>query len=141
MDRDSVDYQIISNTPILFQYHRPIQQVYPIPPFSVPSFFSQTFQTVDVAQFFNDHALEMVSNSNGRLVTLAQVPLQDTEAACLEASRAMKTGHRGIQIGNHVGPMDLDEDRLVAFLLHCANENVLLAPPPPFFFGFSSPPL
>ena len=68
----------------------------------------------------------MVSKSNGRLVTLAQVPLQDTEAACLEASRAMKTGHRGIQIGNHVGLMDLDEDRLVAFLLHCANENVFL---------------
>jgi predicted TIM-barrel fold metal-dependent hydrolase len=72
----------------------------------------------------------MVSKSNGRLVTLAQVPLQDTEAACQEASRAMKTGHRGIQIGNHVGPMDLDEEQLVTFLLHCANENVSLLPFP-----------
>jgi aminocarboxymuconate-semialdehyde decarboxylase len=78
-----------------------------------------------VAKFFNDHALEMVSNSNGRLVTLAQVPLQDTDAACREASRAMETGHRGIQIGNHVGPLDLDEDQLVTFLQHCAVENVL----------------
>lgn len=27
MQADGVDYQIISNTPLLFQYHRPIQQV------------------------------------------------------------------------------------------------------------------
>lgn len=106
MNNDSIDYQIISNTPILFQYHRPIHQ------------------TIEVAQYFNDHAIEMISKSNGRLVALAQVPLQDTNAACIEASRAMKIGHRGIQIGNHVGPLDLDEDRLVAFLQHCAHENV-----------------
>lgn len=107
MDKDNVDYQIISNTPILFQYHRPISQ------------------GLEVARHFNDHALEMVAQSNGRLVTLAQVPLQDTEAACKEASRAKQTGHRGVQIGNHVGPLDLDEDRLVAFLHHCADEDVI----------------
>jgi hypothetical protein len=28
MDRDGVDVQIISNTPILFQYHRPVEQVH-----------------------------------------------------------------------------------------------------------------
>ena len=77
-----------------------------------------------VARHFNDHALEMVSNSGGRLVTLAQVPLNDTDAACEEASRAMRTGHHGIQIGNHVGPLDLDADRLEAFLHHCAVDNV-----------------
>jgi predicted TIM-barrel fold metal-dependent hydrolase len=79
---------------------------------------------VEVARHFNDHALEMVSESGGRLITLAQVPLNDTDAACAEASRAMKTGHHGIQIGNHVGPLDLDADRLVAFLHHCADDNV-----------------
>ena len=70
----------------------------------------------------------MVSQSNGRLITLAQVPLQDTDAACKEASRAKKTGHHGIQIGNHVGLLDLDEDRLVAFLHHCADEEVTIRP-------------
>lgn len=107
MDTDGVDYQIISNTPILFQYHRPVEQ------------------GLAVARHFNDHALELVSQSNGRLVTLAQVPLQNTDAACKEASRAKLTGHRGVQIGNHVGPLDLDEDRLVAFLHHCADEDVI----------------
>ena len=57
-------------------------------------------------------------------VTLGQVPLQDTDAACEEASRAMKSGHVGIQIGNHVGPMDLDADELIAFLQHCAEDEV-----------------
>ena len=57
-------------------------------------------------------------------MTLGQVPLQDTDAACEEASRAMRTGHVGIQIGNHVGPMDLDADELIAFLHHCAEDNV-----------------
>jgi aminocarboxymuconate-semialdehyde decarboxylase len=66
----------------------------------------------------------MVAESKGKLVTLAQVPLQDTEAACEEASRAMRAGHKGIQIGNHVGPLDLDADHLIAFLHHCADDNV-----------------
>ena len=57
-------------------------------------------------------------------MTLGQVPLQNIEAACEEASRAMRSGHVGIQIGNHVGPMDLDADELVAFLQHCAEDNV-----------------
>ena len=57
-------------------------------------------------------------------VTLGQVPLQNTEAACEEASRAKRTGHVGIQIGNHVGPMDLDAEGLIAFLQHCAEDDV-----------------
>ena len=57
-------------------------------------------------------------------VTLGQVPLQNTEAACEEASRAMRSGHVGIQIGNHVGPMDLDAEGLIAFLQHCAEDDV-----------------
>lgn len=57
-------------------------------------------------------------------MTLGQVPLQDTDAACEEASRAMHSGHVGIQIGNHVGPMDLDAEGLIAFLQHCAEDDV-----------------
>jgi aminocarboxymuconate-semialdehyde decarboxylase len=36
----------------------------------------------------------------------------------------MQSGHVGIQIGNHVGPMDLDADELIAFLQHCAEDDV-----------------
>ena len=59
-----------------------------------------------------------------RLAVLAQVPLQDIELACAEASRAFAAGHRGVQIGNHVGPKDLDDEDLVQFLTHCANQGI-----------------
>ncbi len=60
----------------------------------------------------------------------AEVPLQDTDEACKELSRAMKDGHLGVQIGNHVGDRDLDDERIITFLQHCADEGaaVLIHP-------------
>ncbi|MFY9317274.1 MAG: amidohydrolase family protein [Burkholderiales bacterium] len=105
MDRDGVDLQVMCSTPVLFAYARP------------------TAQALYCAQTFNDAALELASRGKGRLKTLCQVPLQDTDAACRELSRAMRTGHLGVQIGNHVGDRDLDDEGIVTFLQHCAAEN------------------
>ena len=33
----------------------------------------------------------------------------------------MKSGHLGVQIGNHVGDRDLDDEGIVTFLQHCAS--------------------
>ena len=105
MDRDGIDIQIISQTPVLFSYARPVEQA------------------LEVARIFNDMALEMCAEGAGRMHALCQVPLQDIDAACRELSRAMKAGHRGVQIGNHVGLKNLDDDGLVTFLTHCADEG------------------
>jgi len=105
MDRDGIDVQIISQTPVLFSYARPVEQA------------------LEVARIFNDMALEMCAEGGGRMHALCQVPLQDVDAACRELSRAMKSGHRGVQIGNHVGLKNLDDDGLVTFLTHCADEG------------------
>ena len=105
MDRDGVDLQIISATPVLFNYHRPVQQA------------------ADCARLFNDAGREICARGHRRLFSLCQVPLQDTDAACMELSRAMQEGHVGVQIGNHVDNRNLDDDGLVAFLQHCAAEN------------------
>lgn len=105
MDRDGIDLEVISATPVLFAYARPAAQA------------------LEVAKFYNDAALDMCARSNGRLAALCQVPLQDPDIACRELSRCMKAGHRGVQIGNHVGPKDLDEEGLVTFLQHCAAEG------------------
>jgi aminocarboxymuconate-semialdehyde decarboxylase len=35
----------------------------------------------------------------------------------------MKAGHRGVQLGNHVGPKDFDDPGIVTFLQHCAAEG------------------
>jgi aminocarboxymuconate-semialdehyde decarboxylase len=105
MDRDGVELQVMCATPVLFAYARP------------PA------QALYCAQLFNDAGLELAARGKGRLKTLCQVPLQDTDAACKELSRAMNSGHLGVQIGNHVGDRDLDDEGIVTFLQHCAAEG------------------
>lgn len=105
MDRDGIDLQVISATPILFAYERPADQA------------------SDCAQMFNDKALQICAGGQERLLSLCQVPLQDTDAACRVLSRAMQDGHVGVQIGNHVGERNLDDEGLITFLQHCASEG------------------
>jgi aminocarboxymuconate-semialdehyde decarboxylase len=105
MDRDGVDMQIISATPVLFAYERPLEHA------------------LDCARLFNDAALELCAEGKGRLKSLCQVPLQDVDAACKELSRCRRAGHLGVQIGNHVGEKNLDDPGIVTFLHHCADEG------------------
>jgi aminocarboxymuconate-semialdehyde decarboxylase len=106
MDALGVDVQVMCATPILFGYRYPAQTA------------------LQWARRMNDRALELCVTAPNRLVTLAQVPLQDVELACAEATRAFASGHRGVQIGNHVGPKDLDDEHLIQFLTHCAIEGI-----------------
>jgi aminocarboxymuconate-semialdehyde decarboxylase len=102
MDRDGVDVQIVSATPVLFAYGRR-----PSTPRSAPA--SSTTPS------------RALRGGAGRLVPIGQVPLQDTDMACRELERCLAAGMRGIQIGNHVGDRDLDDAGLVTFLAHCAS--------------------
>jgi len=105
MDALGVDVQLMCATPVMFGYRY------------------DAAAANDWAQRMNDHALELCAYAPARLFALAQVPLQDIEFACAEASRAHRLGHRGVQIGNHLGNRDHD-DHLVTFLIHCANEGI-----------------
>jgi len=105
MDRDGIDVQIFCATPVMFGY------AYAAAP------------ALAWCQRMNDRALEFASHAPQRLKALAQVPLQDVDAACREASRARAAGHLGVQIGNHLGEKNLDDEGLVAFLAHCGNEG------------------
>lgn len=106
MDRDNIDIQVMCATPVLFAYARPAPHA------------------TECAQIFNDLALEMCSHNPDRLKALAQVPLQDIDASCKEVSRAKSNGHIGVQIGNHVGNKNMDDEGIITFLQHCANENI-----------------
>lgn len=108
MDRDRVDMQVISATPVLFSYAKPASQA------------------LECAKYFNDAALEMCSHAPKRLKALCQVPLQDTDSACRELSRSMANGHLGVQIGNHVGKEELSSERILTFLEHCAAEGAVV---------------
>ncbi|RDU96695.1 amidohydrolase family protein [Trinickia dinghuensis] len=106
MDALGIDIQLMCATPVMFGYRYDAAIAH------------------DWAVRMNDRALELCAQAGPRLLALAQVPLQDVDLACREATRAFRAGHRGVQIGNHLGPRDLDDSQLVAFLTHCANEGI-----------------
>lgn len=106
MDRDGIDIQIMCATPLLFAYGKPAGQA------------------LECARLLNDLALDLCRHAPDRLKALCQVPLQDIDASCKEVSRAVQAGHIGVQIGNHVGPRNLDDEGLITFLQHCAAEDV-----------------
>lgn len=103
LDAQGIDLQILCATPIMFGYSRPATEAR------------------DMAQRFNDEAIAFCDYAPHRMKALAQVPLQDIDMACAEVSRAMKTGHLGVQIGNHMGMRNLDDEGLLTFLSHCAE--------------------
>ncbi|MGI9824209.1 amidohydrolase family protein [Agromyces sp. Marseille-Q5079] len=106
MDADGIDIQVVSPTPVFFSYEMP------------------GAEAAKVSRIFNDLALEICAPASDRLLPFAQVPLQDTDAACRELDRAIDSGHVGVEIGNHVGDHDLDHEGIVTFLQHCADRDV-----------------
>lgn len=105
MDASQIATQIICATPVMFAYGAP------------PA------QAAYVASAYNDLALEFCAPSDGRIRALAQVPLQHVELACAELTRAVRGGCVGVQIGNHVGAREMDDEGIVRFLAHCAHEG------------------
>ena len=108
MDRFGIDYQLMSVTPILFQWTR------------------EPRITLEVIQCTNDLALEMCASpeAQNRVFGLAQVPLQDVDVASMEVERAFKCGHKGVQLGNHVMEKNLDDAGLLTFMKHCASLGI-----------------
>src|SRR5437899_6731898 len=88
MDASGVHTQIMCATPVMFGFSYPIGLALPW------------------ARRMNDYAVALRAHNPQRLKALAQVPLQDIDAACREASRAMEIGHVGVQIGNQLGIKD-----------------------------------
>jgi aminocarboxymuconate-semialdehyde decarboxylase len=106
LDAQGVAVQVVCATPVMFGYAWPAARA------------------ADWAARMNEHVLGYCAAAPTRLKALAQVPLQDVELACREASRAMDAGCIGVQIGNHVGERDLDDQHLVQFLTHCAERHI-----------------
>ncbi|GAA4886594.1 amidohydrolase family protein [Ferrimonas pelagia] len=106
MDQQGLCGQILSATPLLFGYERPVAQ------------------GEYIAKLFNDAAMAICQRGRGRLFAMAQVPLQDIDAACAEASRAKSIGHVGVQIGSHINGRGMDDAGVFTFLQHCADEDI-----------------
>jgi aminocarboxymuconate-semialdehyde decarboxylase len=106
LDKQGIAVQINCATPVMFGYGW------------------EAAKAADWAARMNDEALAFCAQHPTRLKVLSQVPLQDLELACAEASRAQERGCIGVQIGNHVGDKDLNHPDMIDFLTHCANEGI-----------------
>ncbi|PAT33704.1 amidohydrolase family protein [Vandammella animalimorsus] len=106
LDAQGIAMQVTCATPVLFGYSW------------------EAAKAADWAAQMNEAALAFAARHPQRLKVLSQVPLQDLQRACAEASRAQKLGCVGVQIGNHVGDKDLDHPDIVDFLTHCAHEDI-----------------
>lgn len=106
MDQQGISLQIVCATPVMFGYSW------------------DALKAADWAAQMNEKAVAFCAAHPTRFKALAQVPLQDVKLACAEASRAMKMGCVGVQIGNHVGDKDMDHPDIVDFLIHCAENGI-----------------
>lgn len=85
MDAMGVALQVVSPMPELFSYWLPLPAA------------------DDLLRYINDQTAEFLAASNGRLVGLAAVPLQDVDAAIAELTRARcQLGFGGVEIGSNV---------------------------------------
>lgn len=106
LDQAGIDLQVVCATPVMFGYGW------------------EAARAADWSTQMNAKALAFCAGHPTRLKAMAQVPLQDTPLACEEASRAMKAGCIGVQIGNHLGDKDLDHPDLVDFLAYCGDHEI-----------------
>ena len=105
MDADGVAAQVVSPTPVFFSYAR------------------DAVQAARIAKIMNDLALEICAPARPGCCRCARCRCQDPDAACAELDRCLAAGHVGVEIGNHVGDLDLDAAGVVTFLQHAAASN------------------
>jgi aminocarboxymuconate-semialdehyde decarboxylase len=94
-----VALQVLSTVPVMFGYG------------------AEARHTIVLARYLNDHIAEAVRAYPRHFRGLGTLPLQDTDLAIAELERCMgELGLSGVQIGTHVGGLNLDEPALFPVL-------------------------
>ena len=97
-ERAGIDVQVLSTVPVMFSY------------------WAQPEHTLRLARFLNDHIAGMCAAHPRRFVGLGTLPMQDVALAVGELQRCMgELGFAGVEIGSHIGEMELDDERLEPF--------------------------
>ncbi len=95
MARTEIHTQVLSTIPVLFNY------------------WARPQDTLEVAQYLNDHIAECCAHDHKRFIGLATLPMQDPQLAAKELERcATQLGLKGIEIGTHINDWNLNEPEL-----------------------------
>lgn len=101
----SVDVQVLSTIPVLFNY------------------WAKPKDGLETARFFNDHIADTVSKNPERFIGLGTVPLQDVQLSIGEMERCIGELHLpGLEIGSNINGMNLSDPQLDPF--YAAAENL-----------------
>ena len=98
MDSLGIDVQVLSTVPVMFSY------------------WAKPENTAVVARFLNEDIAKTVKQYPKRFVGLGTVPLQDTKWAIKELDFCIRElGLAGVQIGSHIGKINLSDSVLFPF--------------------------
>jgi aminocarboxymuconate-semialdehyde decarboxylase len=94
------------------------QVVSPMP--ELLSYWLELADAQPLIRFLNEHTASLCSASNGRLLGLAAVPLQDVDAAIVELHYAAETlGLVGVELGSNIDGIVVGDPRFVPFFEAC----------------------
>jgi aminocarboxymuconate-semialdehyde decarboxylase len=92
MDMTTVDVQVLSTIPVLFNY------------------FAKPAHALETSRFFNDHIAGCCEHHPERFIGLGTVPMQDVDVAIKEMERCVKVlGMPGIEIGSNINTKNLGD--------------------------------
>lgn len=101
-EKTGVDLQVLSTVPVMFHYWAPAEDA------------------LETSMFFNDDIAETCKKYPKKFIGLGTVPLQDPQLSAKEAVRCVKElGLAGVQIGSHIGEINLDHESLYPFYEAC----------------------
>ncbi len=98
LEKANVDVQVLSTVPVMFHY------------------WAKEEHALETSKFLNDDLAKVISEHPKRFLGLCTVPLQNPRLAARELERCMtKLGLSGVQIGSHIGDINLDHESLFPF--------------------------